>query len=556
MKSHGSPCRVLFLSASKDHEADVLEGWRQYQTSLSQGNWPCEIIHFTFEEVCTGADVLTLLDLLDHVREGYFSCVFLSPPDDPTGQQPMRTRSQPLGLDGLCPKATRIVSSTNQHAELTARFAQQALLCTAHRVATVLIIPEDLGGHTTTGLPSLWSMTEFQSLEGLDDAHRGAGCSCQLGFAVQGLTTGILSNLSSASSVLYRGWPQLQPTSAATSSLVYRGPLQKTCSCTSQHTLTGVAHSLGSAFWRQCFDGFKSADSLRAGSKVWSAKSYTPRPSSHSSSSFTSGTGSLHHILELWERRHLTRGALRTYTGDIEFYGFFDFPASSAALERRRSSLPSRCTFSYWPPLTVSLSPSSSGFSGFPVKPESPRVSGTPRAEKTGRKPCQLDDPNFSRTFPAEETGWKPCHLACPRVSRTSPAKETGWKSCHLACPSVSRTLPAKETGSRSFHLQEVNEVVPTIPEAGPVSIGGRIGGTGQGRMQRSFSARQLRMSSQPALTTETPLATVPRGDGNVGRGGVDVVSSDGSSDLRSILRPRLFLVSLVSLSVVLLSQP
>ena len=114
MTPHRSPCRVLVLSASKDHEADVLEGWRQHQTSLSQGNWPCEIIHFTCQAVCTGADVLTLLDLLDHVREGYFSCVFLSPPDDPAGQQPMRTRSQPLGLDGLCPKATRIVSSTRR----------------------------------------------------------------------------------------------------------------------------------------------------------------------------------------------------------------------------------------------------------------------------------------------------------------------------------------------------------------------------------------------------------------------------------------------------------
>ena len=420
----------------------------------------------------------------------------------------MRTRSQPLGLDGLCPKTTRIVCSTNQHAELTARFTQQALLCTVHRVATVLIIPEDLGGHTVTGPPSLWSMTEFQSLEGLDDAHRGAGCSCQLGLAEQGLTTGILSNLSSASSVLYRGWPQLQPTSAATSSLVYRGPLQKTCSCTTQHTLTGVAHSLGSAFWRQCFDGFKSADSLRAGSKVWSAKSYTPRPSSHSSSSFSSGTGSLRHILGLWERRHLTRGALRTYTGDIEFHGFFDYPAASAALERRRSTLPSRCTFSYWPPLTVSLSSSSSGSPGFPVELESPRVSETPRAEKTGRKPCQLVVPNFSRTFPAEETGWKPYQLACPRVSRTSPAKETGWKSCQLACPRVSRTSPAKETGSRSCHQQEMVEVVTTIPDAEPVSIGGRIGGTGRERMQRSSSARLLRRRSQPAWTTKTPLAT------------------------------------------------
>ena len=84
---------------------------------------------------------------MDHVREGYFSLVFLLHPDDSARQQPTRTRSQPLGLDGLCPKATRIVRGTNQHAELTTRFAKQALLCSEHKIATVLIIPEDLGGH-------------------------------------------------------------------------------------------------------------------------------------------------------------------------------------------------------------------------------------------------------------------------------------------------------------------------------------------------------------------------------------------------------------------------
>ena len=166
---HLCPCRVLILSTRQDREADVLEGVKQLQTSLSQGNWPCEIIHFTFHEVCSGTDLLTLLDLLDHVREGYISAVFLLHPDDSAGQQPTRTRPQPLGLDGLCPKATRIVRGINQHTELTARFA---------KVATVLIIPEDLGGHPATGPPSLWSMSELQTLEGLDGAHRGAGLSC------------------------------------------------------------------------------------------------------------------------------------------------------------------------------------------------------------------------------------------------------------------------------------------------------------------------------------------------------------------------------------------
>ena len=75
----------------------------------------------------------------------------LLPLDDPAGQQPMRTRSKALGLDGLSPRATQIVRGINQQAELTAKFAQQALLCTVHRVATILITSEEVGGHPATG---------------------------------------------------------------------------------------------------------------------------------------------------------------------------------------------------------------------------------------------------------------------------------------------------------------------------------------------------------------------------------------------------------------------
>ena len=74
---------------------------------------------------------------------------------DSEGQQPMQTRSKPLGLDGLSRRATRIAQGANQHAELTGRFAQQALLCSVHKVATILIIPEDFGGHPATGPSSL-----------------------------------------------------------------------------------------------------------------------------------------------------------------------------------------------------------------------------------------------------------------------------------------------------------------------------------------------------------------------------------------------------------------
>ena len=186
--------------------------------SLSQGNWPCEIIHFTFQEVSTGADLLTSLDLLDYVREGYLSVLYLLPPDDPPGQQAMRTRSKPHGPDGLSPRATQIVRGINQHAEVTAKFAKQVLLCTVHR-GTILITSEDFGGHPATGPLSLWMMTKLQTLEGLDDAHRGAGFSCQLGNAEQGHAIGVFSNLSSIS--------QGAPTVAASSRRSIRSGLSE-----------------------------------------------------------------------------------------------------------------------------------------------------------------------------------------------------------------------------------------------------------------------------------------------------------------------------------------
>ena len=77
------------------------------------------------------------------------------------------------------------------------------MLCTVHKVATVLIISEDLGGHPATGSLSLWMTTELRTLEGLDDAHCGAGYSCQLGNAEQGHVIGVLSNRSSISFPTY-----------------------------------------------------------------------------------------------------------------------------------------------------------------------------------------------------------------------------------------------------------------------------------------------------------------------------------------------------------------
>ena len=256
-------------------------------------------------------------------------------------------------------------------------------------------------------------MTELQTLEGLDDAHRGAGFSCQLGNAEQRHAKGVLSNLSSISLSLHREWSQLQQVHDEASDLIYRGLLPKTCPCTTQADIRKVtengkchsqsAHSFGSSFWQKCFDGLEAADSLRVGSKAWPAAGLAQTPSSRGSSSLSSSTNSLRPLLDLWKRRHLSRGALREYTGDIELDKFFAVSAASGALAQWRSTLASRCTFSSWPS-TPTASWTSPGVHSLP---KSPRVTRTRQAEETGWRPSQLDSPRVVVARRAEETGSK-----------------------------------------------------------------------------------------------------------------------------------------------------
>ena len=242
----------------------------------------------------------------------------------------MRTRSKPHGLDGLSPRATQIVRGINQHAELTAKFAEQALLCTVHKVATILIISEDLGGHPATGT--------------LDDAHRGAGYSGQLGRARDGsLVEPLIDFL-----VTSQGVSTVAASSRRSIRSYLLGP-----SCTTQHNIKDITkngkrhlpsdYRLGSSFWQKGFNDLEAADSLRIGSKVWSAARLTQRPPSHGSPFLSSGT-SLRPLLD-----H-SRAALREFTGDIDLDKFFTVSADSTALAQERSSLAARCTFSSWSP--------------------------------------------------------------------------------------------------------------------------------------------------------------------------------------------------------------
>ena len=72
----------------------------------------------------------------------------------------------------------------------------------------MMMYPEDSGGHTLSSPSSPWCFYEVSLLEGLNDAKRGAGFSCQLAKADQQLPLGIFSNLTSLQKDTCTGWPQ------------------------------------------------------------------------------------------------------------------------------------------------------------------------------------------------------------------------------------------------------------------------------------------------------------------------------------------------------------
>ena len=243
--------------------------------------------------------------------------------------------------------------------------------------------------------------------------------------------------------------------------------------------MTRAILRLGNTFWQKCFNGLESADSLRVGSKVWSASDHHLRPSSFSSPSLTAYTDSLSLVLDTWECRHFTRGALREYTDDIKVDKFFEITAASAGGAHGRSHLASRCTVSFWPSSTssssfsslfsavVSQSPSPTGPNSLT---ESHRVAPTVTAEENGRKTSQLDCPKVGNTLHAEQTGSKPSQLAGQRVGGTRQAEQPGPHQHRVAEEFLNfvmaSELPGAGTTGRTASADEAGRRTPWVSSA------------------------------------------------------------------------------------------
>ena len=110
--------RVLLLTSETALEAEVRDAlWIRQQEKE-----PGIFFELTYVDPALFSDFLGVLDLLDHVRSGYFDMVHIVPSaatwsrsrhSQHSGQPALRSRSSPLGLSSLSPAKT----AKNQHGQ-------------------------------------------------------------------------------------------------------------------------------------------------------------------------------------------------------------------------------------------------------------------------------------------------------------------------------------------------------------------------------------------------------------------------------------------------------
>ena len=95
-----------------------------------------------------------------------------------------RSRSKPWGI----PEATSAKPKSR-------RGSQRSLSSVPTSRQLIYILPEDFGGHVTSGPASLWSLQELRSLHGRYDASRGATFLCRIARADTKRPLGIFTHL-------------------------------------------------------------------------------------------------------------------------------------------------------------------------------------------------------------------------------------------------------------------------------------------------------------------------------------------------------------------------
>ena len=354
-------CHILLCSYRAEDGQDVLDAWHSLEW---QQFTHCEITHLIFSD---DRDLLDIMILLDQVRHGFFTAVFISPPaatwsrlrnSQVPGQVPLRSRQCPLGMMSLSPESQSKVRASNFSLEVSSWFAEQILTSPQPQTFFLLVFPEDFGGDSCTGPASPWSAREFTNLSDAVEAQRGAVYLCRFAGAEYRRSVGLLTNVHSLSSDMYLGWPSLNTRDGV---LHYSGPLPVTCACTKAHeSLRGLAkkggfksfsaQSLGSRFWARILgrmqvsqlhaplrDGAYSGQSSSAGSTYAGAKV----PYGFALSAAPESAAALY---EAWKGNTLTRAILRDYSS-ARLDNFFESRALARDAVALFSLLSSACVF-------------------------------------------------------------------------------------------------------------------------------------------------------------------------------------------------------------------
>ena len=119
----GESCRILLYGAG------LLEGWSLQQNEQGD-NWLCQLVHCILEETPEGQSILSLINLLDRVRSGWFDVICLLPAAATwsrarhfgNGQQPLRSRAEPFGLQILDTLSMSKVTASKQQLEFGSWF--------------------------------------------------------------------------------------------------------------------------------------------------------------------------------------------------------------------------------------------------------------------------------------------------------------------------------------------------------------------------------------------------------------------------------------------------
>ena len=253
----------------------------------------------------------------------------------------------------------------NACCECSAWIAEKASIRSQCRL--ILAFPEDPGGDAVDGPASIWSCHEYEMLERLHEAERGAACLCRLSSADHRGPCGVVSDIPNLLARLSPGWPSLQFTD---SKLVCQGPLPKSCRCALPHRRRKKqrqpqfrtpqqqflwAVNVGSVVSSTWFPTFFL---LPLGMGIAPQSAARPR-SSHlvsfpSSPCFSSRPG----FYVAWLSGGLTRHALRDVVDSAQVSKYLDTPVPVSFPGSSRTSLMTSCEASSWFGYTEKCSPS------------------------------------------------------------------------------------------------------------------------------------------------------------------------------------------------------